>query len=187
MRPPTVWHPFHTWMASVIGKHMFVLMYNYEHWASLLPPSWWKGLRGAYDWLWCNRKTKRASSPRWLHSIFLSFYLYSVNTRRCLSGTGVTKSSSASVSPPHRSGETGGEAGNLLNIQEMRSYRLRTERMVVRRSSSNKKPTQRKKEQRGKPERLANLRVKWDGNEKREGEIGKWGGATAFRKGEFEG
>lgn len=51
MRPPTVWHPFHTWMASVIGKHMFVLMYNYEHWVPLLPLSWWKWLRGVYDWV----------------------------------------------------------------------------------------------------------------------------------------
>ncbi len=137
MRPPTVWHPFHTWMASVIGKHMFVLMYNHEHWVRLLPLSWWKWLCGVYDWVCAiERKTKRArgrkcdgeraSTPCWLHSIT---FLIIQREHKSLS---VRNQSHKSVARYHLrllyhhltfhrllfGCYTGSEAGNIVIIQE---------------------------------------------------------------------
>lgn len=65
-RPPTVWQPFHTWLTSVIGKHMLILMSNYR---TRCPLKW-------RDWVCVALGRQRealtracASTPSWLLSI----------------------------------------------------------------------------------------------------------------------
>lgn len=134
MRPPTVWHPFHTWMASVIGKHMFVLMYNYEHWVPLHPLSWWKWLWAVYDWVCARQKDKESKAEKvWsrksintLLTALNHFLNYTARTQVAVCPepkSQIRCEISSSMSPPHFPPPlfrcyTGSRAGNVVIIQE---------------------------------------------------------------------